>query len=229
MDTDRLTTLEHRSIMHIATHICHFFKLPRENRDLVYTVYVTIPGGYAYDAERNKLVQADGDKIDLQLARACRMINREMRGLALQNNKIVFKTFTTPSSSANAGVLHATVHRIERSMWHKLCVIGPAFLMEHVRATITAEFPQFDAVVSGLVRLQDYEDIEAQTTFSEPDANPWGGSPSIYRDSLERLFDLVSAHPDWTCRSEECRSGFNMVPDPEEAIPKPWSKLQTED
>jgi hypothetical protein len=41
------------------------------------------------------------------------MISQEMKGLPVQNNKIRFRTFMAPASSANAGVLHAALHRIE--------------------------------------------------------------------------------------------------------------------
>jgi len=213
--------------MHTAAPICHFFQLPREIREFMYSAYVTVPGGYEYDAERDKLIQADGGRVDLQLARTCRTINQEIKGLAMQNNKITFRSFAPPDSDAGAGVLHAALHRIERAMWYKLCMLGPNFITESVQAAINSEFPQFNFVVIGLIRVRDGWDT--QTTFNENGSNPWGETPSVYRDFLQRLFALVSEHPDWALRSEKCRKYSGLERDFLSPLPEPWPVLKVDE
>ncbi|KAF9695721.1 hypothetical protein EKO04_006355 [Ascochyta lentis] len=208
---------------------CYIFRLPREIRDWIYDQYVQVHGGYIYDPNFGKLTRADdGGKIELRIMRTCRRIWKEMEPLPMQRNKITFRSSSTSESSSRAGVLHATLHRMERAQWYKLCMIGSEFLTDDVRAKIGNEFPQFRPVVDGLKALGD-QDIEHQIVFNENSKNSWGKAPSIYRDFLQRLFNIVSQHPDWATRSHKYAEMRRIDADFVASAPKPWSILQTQE
>ncbi|KAF2822275.1 hypothetical protein CC86DRAFT_331183 [Ophiobolus disseminans] len=69
-----------------------FFRLPRELRDEVYSLYLREDGEYVHDAQRNSLHTASGQKIELALAYSCRRVAGEMSGLPFQMNQISFRT-----------------------------------------------------------------------------------------------------------------------------------------
>ncbi|KAM0484897.1 hypothetical protein ACHAP7_002914 [Fusarium lateritium] len=66
--------------------------LPQELRDKIYHGYFMVDGGYVYDGESDKLVQADGQPIDLSLRQSCRAIANETRDLPMNLNSIKFST-----------------------------------------------------------------------------------------------------------------------------------------
>ncbi|KAJ0335173.1 hypothetical protein COL922a_009632 [Colletotrichum nupharicola] len=78
-----------------------FLRFPRELRDLVYRLYVTIEGGYLCDTDaftNGRLKGIDGQPIDLALVLTCKTIADEMDygGLALRLNPITFTTLDSP-------------------------------------------------------------------------------------------------------------------------------------
>jgi hypothetical protein len=72
----------------------HFLLLARELRDLIYSYYVAIDGGYVYDPlpEPGRLRAADGRRNGLALMYTCRQVAAEMKGLALRDNVVTFST-----------------------------------------------------------------------------------------------------------------------------------------
>ncbi|KAM0316748.1 hypothetical protein ACHAPQ_011236 [Fusarium lateritium] len=66
--------------------------LPQELRDKIYHGYFMVDGGYVYDGESDKLVQADGQPINLSLRQTCRAIADETRDLPMNLNSIKFST-----------------------------------------------------------------------------------------------------------------------------------------
>ncbi|KAI4623519.1 hypothetical protein J4E80_003329 [Alternaria sp. BMP 0032] len=68
------------------------FRLPRELRDEVYHYYVLEEDGYHHDATSDKLRQASGRPINLSLQYTCKKTATEMKGLALQVNRVTFRT-----------------------------------------------------------------------------------------------------------------------------------------
>ncbi|KAM0237404.1 hypothetical protein ACHAP5_009034 [Fusarium lateritium] len=66
--------------------------LPQELRDKIYHDYFMVDGGYVYDGESDKLVQADGQPIDLSLRQSCHAIADETRDLPMSLNSIEFST-----------------------------------------------------------------------------------------------------------------------------------------
>ncbi|KAJ4103996.1 hypothetical protein NW760_010670 [Fusarium oxysporum] len=69
-----------------------FLGLPLEIRQHVYLEYFTIEGGYTYDAETDRLVQASLFAIDLSLRYVCRMIALETYHCPFTLNTITFST-----------------------------------------------------------------------------------------------------------------------------------------
>ncbi|KAG9498272.1 hypothetical protein J7337_011168 [Fusarium musae] len=69
-----------------------FLGLPLEMRQLIYLQYFTAEGGYIYDAESDKLVQANGFPIDLSLRHVCRTIALETYHYPFTLNNITFST-----------------------------------------------------------------------------------------------------------------------------------------
>ncbi|KAF5556843.1 hypothetical protein FMEXI_896 [Fusarium mexicanum] len=69
-----------------------FLDLPLEMRQQVYLQYFAVKGGYMYDAETDKLVQANRCPIDLSLRHVCRTIARETYDYPFTLNTITFAT-----------------------------------------------------------------------------------------------------------------------------------------
>ncbi|KAH6644509.1 hypothetical protein C7974DRAFT_383690 [Boeremia exigua] len=210
---------------------CRIFTLPRELRDMIYDEYITVYGGYVYDADDNKLVQAsDGGRIDVRLMRVCRRMNQEMEGLPMQKNKVTFRSYCTPESSHDAGVLHAAVNRILRTKWVKICMVGPSLLTEDVKHQVASEFPYFRPVLDGFAELLNYDDISEQPIFEDHYPISYGQPQSIFRDFVDLLFTLLSKHPDWaTLTDAEVARASLVDADFVGSIPKSWSVLDRED
>ncbi|KAF5621035.1 uncharacterized protein FTJAE_11375 [Fusarium tjaetaba] len=69
-----------------------FLDLPLEMREQIYIQYFTIEGGYIYDAESDKLIQANRCSIDLSLRRVCRTVALETYHYPFTLNTITFST-----------------------------------------------------------------------------------------------------------------------------------------
>ncbi|KAF5572737.1 hypothetical protein FPANT_12863 [Fusarium pseudoanthophilum] len=69
-----------------------FLDLPLEMREQIYIQYFTVEGGYIYDAESDKLIQANRCSIDLSLRRVCRTVALETYHYPFTLNTITFST-----------------------------------------------------------------------------------------------------------------------------------------
>ncbi|KAG5789801.1 hypothetical protein H9Q69_011144 [Fusarium xylarioides] len=69
-----------------------FLGLPLEMRQQIYLQYFTIEGGYIYDAETDKIVQANRCPIDLSLRYVCRTVALETYHYPFTLNTITFST-----------------------------------------------------------------------------------------------------------------------------------------
>ncbi|KAF2735547.1 hypothetical protein EJ04DRAFT_192589 [Polyplosphaeria fusca] len=86
------------------------FLLPRELRDEIYHWYVFEPEGYFHDFESNKLRCPHGRPIDLSLQYICRIAAGEVRGLALKNNRVTFKTALSEKERPKQGTCSKMYH-----------------------------------------------------------------------------------------------------------------------
>lgn len=66
--------------------------LPFELREQIYHEYFTVDGGYVYDGDSCKLVQASNQPIELSLRYACRAIAHETGQHPFTLNAITFST-----------------------------------------------------------------------------------------------------------------------------------------
>jgi hypothetical protein len=208
---------------------CPIFRLPRELRDLIYEELIATQDGYSYDAYENRLIDARGGAVvDLRFMRVCRRIMEETEGLPMRKNKIAFRSLCTSDSSYRAGVLHATLHRIERSNWYKLCMIGPHLITDEIQNEMAMLFPQFRPVVGGL-RSLDTNTIHHQFLFRIGFPHSYGETPSYFRQFLQALIDRLSKGPEWSSRSIDCTRMTNMEIDFEGLVPNPWAVLDEKD
>ncbi|KAH9229443.1 hypothetical protein K456DRAFT_1752826 [Colletotrichum gloeosporioides 23] len=72
-----------------------FLSLPREIRDIIYAFYHERNANTPRRYVAGVLQRADLQPIDLNLSYTCRLVAREMRGVALKTNAITFSTMTS--------------------------------------------------------------------------------------------------------------------------------------
>lgn len=70
----------------------NFLDMPREVRDMIYMHYTLIDGGYKYNPDTGKLRPATPSQNHLALQSTCKLLAREMQGLAVANNVVSFST-----------------------------------------------------------------------------------------------------------------------------------------
>jgi hypothetical protein len=61
-------------------------------------VDVSVRDGYVHNFQTNRLVSADNEPLDFSLNLSCRQIAHEMEGVALEVNKITFRTYRSDST-----------------------------------------------------------------------------------------------------------------------------------
>lgn len=90
----------------------HFFRLPRELRDLIYESYSFEPSGcrYHYNGGAGRLQTGHGCPIDINLAYTCKAIANVIRGVAFRVNTITF----TPADRTTAYAFKSAALRFKR-------------------------------------------------------------------------------------------------------------------
>jgi hypothetical protein len=128
---------------------CRFFKLPRELRDSIYQHYVTVEGGYHQNSITGKLVNANGQPIDLALAYACKLTAVEMRGFPFKMNAIVFSTLYCEDLREIAGWFDALSETLVNVKSVVLCWTR-ACLNTNMIAKIAEAHPDFIPIIQHL-------------------------------------------------------------------------------
>jgi len=164
-----------------------FLLLPREVRDIIYDYYVRCDDGYIYDFEENKLVQADGNHIDLALMRTCHQVAREMDGLALPANTITFSTFFSEKKRKSAGLFHAAISRQKQGKEMLTEFLGYKLYSSQMAMMATARYPMFEPYITSLA---------SQTgPFLRPrNGAPYGQPPSLWREFAEFAARQILEH-----------------------------------
>ncbi|KAF4999913.1 hypothetical protein FGRMN_2151 [Fusarium graminum] len=80
------------SPQHLPIPRASLLGLPQELRDEIYRHYFKVNGGYVYHGDSDKLVEADGEPIDLALRLSCRAVADETRSFPTSLNPIKFST-----------------------------------------------------------------------------------------------------------------------------------------
>ncbi|KAH6475605.1 hypothetical protein HBI59_000530 [Parastagonospora nodorum] len=155
-----------------------FLLLPREVRDIIYDYYVCCDGGYVYDFEGNKLVQANGNHIELALLRTCHQVAREMNGLALPTNTITFSTFFSEKTRGSAGQFHAAISRQKQGKDMFIEFLGYKLYTPQMATVATARYPMFEPYITSLAS-------QSGPFFRPRNGNPYGQPPSLWREFAE--------------------------------------------
>ncbi|KAH6876278.1 hypothetical protein BKA58DRAFT_310657 [Alternaria rosae] len=177
------------------------FRLPRELRDLIYHYYLFNEDGLVYNFETNKL------PVDLSLTYTCRVVALELRGLALQLNKIVFQTTCTNAMQTHAYMFHRALIKLHALRFDLLNVQAPRLMTGAIEKEVSLKYPQFSPILSKLGTLSG-----CAYTLGEP--------PSTYRDFVHFTLNLLydrKHHPKLDGkRSERQRRSLREV------NPVPW-------
>ena len=96
-----LPIIDHQ-IDDMTQQIFRFLSLPRELRDKIYRYAVIEPDGYHHDPTSGRLKTIRSTSPQLALIKTCKQVAEEMNGLALQENIIIFKSYSDPSVSSYA-------------------------------------------------------------------------------------------------------------------------------
>ncbi|KAG5757963.1 hypothetical protein H9Q72_013898 [Fusarium xylarioides] len=116
--------------------------LPSEIRQQIFEESLKVDGGYAYNAQTDKLTNADEARtpIDLSLRYTCRSIARDTATIPLEVNTVYFSTSDNWRSLAGCFNLVATAYYIleQDFAFHLAEFITPAMF-----AKIDAKFPRF--------------------------------------------------------------------------------------
>ncbi|KAF9871336.1 hypothetical protein CkaCkLH20_11257 [Colletotrichum karsti] len=175
-----------------------FLRLPRELRDVIYKMYVTVDGGYKCDSNilvesklrgeaRGRLTQANGEPIDLSLAYTCRIIANEMRGLALQTNNITFSTFYSDGLRCHLNAFDFWKKDGLDQLRIEIFDLAREFLTGPVCDQLAAAYPQF-------VPLLDHmRTTEASSSTTIVDAAHYREAPSVYKEFVKRALQLASS------------------------------------
>lgn len=79
-----------------------FFSLPREIRDMIYCYIVQESGSLQHNPSSNRLRTGKNCCVDLSSNFICSQISIELRGIALQENSVVFSSFAESPHGAGA-------------------------------------------------------------------------------------------------------------------------------
>jgi len=157
-------------------HKSFFFRLPRELRDKIYIYYVSeehgefrdsdatgnllmnsSSPGYLHNSSTRKLRLHDGRLIDQALLFTCKRMNQEMKGLALRNNSI---TFRTQVSLPEAIDMHSDAALFENLRWRRngavcrMLSFAHSLLTPNVLQLLRKRWPESKAVAGLKERIE---------------------------------------------------------------------------
>ena len=193
---------------------CLLFRFPRELRDIIYSTYVTISGGYVHDTSRNKLCGTDKRVVNLSLMRTCRKACDEMEGLPWKLNAMTFRPLSTPESMQHAGILHAVICRVAQTIRFKT--------ETHAADYLTGEIVPEVSIFPYVRPLIETAKVTRKALFLGHPRGCLGEAPSIYRDFLHQIFNLLSQNPDFV---KKLNLASTIKPTCVDPMPAPWSIL----
>ncbi|KAI4669563.1 uncharacterized protein J4E79_001608 [Alternaria viburni] len=185
------------------------FRLPRELRDEVYHYYVLEEDGYHHDATSDKLRQASGRPINLSLQYTCKKTATEMEGLALQVNRVTFRTkleVPEPDSECSNALLwnHLLCER-ERPLrrmfeWsYTLVTLEAIQRLRELHPDSTAA----EQIEKAFIRMGNrIHWLSPGTLFNE--GLVWSIDYTAHTTLLQDLLQILSTHPEfWRLTSKE--------------------------
>ncbi|KAF2113297.1 hypothetical protein BDV96DRAFT_648264 [Lophiotrema nucula] len=195
--------------------------LPRELRDAIYQHYVRVDDGYFYDFPTNSLTGSNGDRIDLSLALTCNQIANEMRGVALKNNKITFKTHFSEKSRRSAELWHLICDSIRSNKVALLNHLAPRLLTPTIVSTAATNYAAFRPI------LDRWASHGAIRQLHNSEEKSWGEAASVWLDFVQYVVDLLSEHPDFEREAKRFAQEFGPATGMDLAVlahtnPRPW-------
>ena len=168
-------------------------RLPRELRELIYECITHDPNGYHYDHKLGKL-RASSGPVELNLMYTCRTIAREMSGLALRINTVVFSTVYSKHERQKAALFDNWNNAVYRKQCHAFHLTGnpdlQLFMTSEILSELRTKYPQFmDA---------SYLSGEWSCDRAFVCAYHRDGSDSEHRAFLDLAFELLSRNPAFT-------------------------------
>ncbi|KAF5985541.1 hypothetical protein FCOIX_2035 [Fusarium coicis] len=156
----------------VQTPQATFLDLPLELRQQTYHDYFKVDGGggYVYDGDSNKLVQAEGQPSSISLRCACRSVAEKTKSIPFQLNSITFSTLYRKDLQYQV-VIYSNLVRFY--------TVLPSELLLRMRYFVTPEmFDQVDEVaprylqkiksrISSCIQEDEYEDSEDDGSLFE--------------------------------------------------------------
>ncbi|KAH0421845.1 hypothetical protein CcaCcLH18_13195 [Colletotrichum camelliae] len=211
-----------------------FLSLPREIRDAIYEYYVATPGGYACNVDTlvdsipsqhgnhgqmgalniaGILQTADRRPIDLSLSYTCKLVAREMAGVALRTNTITFTTVTSEELrilAARFGQLMTGCFDSERT---DLLRCSGHTIAESQNEELKLKYPQF----APLLDRMKQEGALSYLGQTGDRLGPYGEAPSFYRAfQKDALAAIASSQVGREALTqywlERCRKKAHLIP-----------------
>ncbi|KAI1418376.1 hypothetical protein F5Y13DRAFT_196174 [Hypoxylon sp. FL1857] len=176
--------------------VSRFLSLPRELRDAIYEYYVSWDG-YTYDFQTRTLKTTEGDPIDLALMFTCWQVACEMKGVALRNNPITFRTIyseETRRSAYSYAELLQYFCNLKRAMFK---YARPCFT-EDLRSKVAQLYPDF-------MHVFDMNDIDYKWGV-----NGAGYMPSVIHSATDYTLELASSHSQFPEAMSQFEDGFDL-------------------
>ncbi|TQN65446.1 hypothetical protein CSHISOI_10060 [Colletotrichum shisoi] len=152
-----------------------FLDLPPELRSVIYHAYVAVEGGYICDTNgfiEGKLKQADGKPVCMALLFTCRLVAREMHGLALRVNTITFSTLSgNPGLRDLACKFDFLLHCVNSLRQKLLAKIGK-YITQEAYDELRDLYPQFTPLLDAL---------RARGSLPPLARGPYGEAPSVFQ------------------------------------------------
>ncbi|KAF5528761.1 hypothetical protein FMEXI_14540 [Fusarium mexicanum] len=153
--------MEHSSLA--QTPKATFLGLPLELRQQIYHEYFKVDGGYVYDGDSDKLVQADRQPISISLRYACRSVAEETKSFPFQLNSITFSTLYRKDLQQQAAI-HSNLIRFHTVLLSELLLRMRYFITLEMYDQVDEVAPQYlgeiKSRVEGCILDDEYEDSE---------------------------------------------------------------------
>ncbi|GJC99958.1 C6 transcription factor [Colletotrichum higginsianum] len=165
--------------------MANFLDLPPELRSVIYHAYVAVDGGYICDTNgfiEGKLKQADGKPICIALLFTCRLVAREMHGLALRVNTITFSTLSgNPGLRDLASKFDFLLHCVN-NLRQKLVAKMGKYITKEAYDELRDMYPQFTPLLDAL---------RARGSLPPLARGPYGEAPSVFRRFIQDVLDVT--------------------------------------
>lgn len=128
--------------------------LPWELRNQIYRDYFTVKGGYVYDGDADKLVNADGGSIDVSLRHTCRSVAHETKDYPFSLNSITFSTIYRKDWQKQAAYVKLIVpykSYVQRCLLFHLRLLVTPDMYEHSIPSFARYMPSIKAELATLI------------------------------------------------------------------------------